>query len=355
MRITITAMLAIGLLGLSFHATAVTAIPDRGLTQDAIRAQFGAPKRQVAPVGNPPISRWIYDDFTVYFEGNFSIHAVSHARTLTTPPAVQAAPAPSTPAPAPAAVGTVDALPEIDELDATETSVETAAETTTAAEAPATEESSFRFDPTTGRIIEVGADGKAVRSPTAQPVAAEPRETPEPVKSKIAPVPAPVSAPAPAPAPAPAATPAPAAVAPTAPAAPAATGTSFRFDPVSGRMVEVDSAGNIIPADAPKAAEPAPVAPPPEPKPQQAPAPASATPAAPAQPSATEAPATEPASQFRFDPVTGRIVMQEPEQKTEQAPSQPAQPAAPPAATEKAPAQAPASAGEDDGGFRLQW
>src|SRR5690554_745684 len=108
MRITITATLAAALLGLSSTLFAAGTLPERGMTQDAVRAKFGAPKRQVAPVGNPPISRWVYDDFTVYFEGSISIHSVSHSKTLVTPPA-SAAPA--------AATATVDELPPIEEIN----------------------------------------------------------------------------------------------------------------------------------------------------------------------------------------------------------------------------------------------
>ena len=64
MRITITALLAASLLGLTSSLFAAGQIPDRGMTQDDVRKQYGNPTRQVAPVGTPPISRWIYDDFT---------------------------------------------------------------------------------------------------------------------------------------------------------------------------------------------------------------------------------------------------------------------------------------------------
>lgn len=55
---------------------AEAAVPRNGLPMDQVEARFGVPINRVAPVGDPPISRWIYDDFTVYFEHDKVIHAV---------------------------------------------------------------------------------------------------------------------------------------------------------------------------------------------------------------------------------------------------------------------------------------
>lgn len=49
-----------------------------GLTQQAVLTRFGEPKERLAPVGHPPISRWVYDTFTVYFEYTTALHAVTH-------------------------------------------------------------------------------------------------------------------------------------------------------------------------------------------------------------------------------------------------------------------------------------
>jgi len=51
-------------------------MPARGQTMEQVRAQLGAPDERVPAVGEPPISRWIYDDFTVYFEHDRVIHSV---------------------------------------------------------------------------------------------------------------------------------------------------------------------------------------------------------------------------------------------------------------------------------------
>jgi hypothetical protein len=53
------------------------ATPSRGMSKAQVEASFGSPSEKVAAVGNPPISRWVYPTFTVYFEGDHVIHAVA--------------------------------------------------------------------------------------------------------------------------------------------------------------------------------------------------------------------------------------------------------------------------------------
>ena len=50
--------------------------PTRGMSQASVEAKFGQPAAVKAPVGDPPISRWEYADFVVYFEYDKVIHAV---------------------------------------------------------------------------------------------------------------------------------------------------------------------------------------------------------------------------------------------------------------------------------------
>lgn len=52
--------------------------PAAGMSADAVRAHFGEPSTRTPPVGEPPISRWIYPAFTVYFEGDIALHSVLH-------------------------------------------------------------------------------------------------------------------------------------------------------------------------------------------------------------------------------------------------------------------------------------
>ena len=57
-------------------ASADSSRPTRGMTAVSVEAKFGAPEAKVAPVGDPPISRWEYSNFVVFFEYDRVIHAV---------------------------------------------------------------------------------------------------------------------------------------------------------------------------------------------------------------------------------------------------------------------------------------
>jgi hypothetical protein len=52
--------------------------PRGGASMDAVRAGFGEPSSVQSPVGDPPITRWIYPDYTVYFEYDRVIEVVVH-------------------------------------------------------------------------------------------------------------------------------------------------------------------------------------------------------------------------------------------------------------------------------------
>jgi hypothetical protein len=52
-------------------------MPMRGATMDRVRQLFGAPQGVSGPVGDPPITRWDYDQFVVVFEHNRVIHSVA--------------------------------------------------------------------------------------------------------------------------------------------------------------------------------------------------------------------------------------------------------------------------------------
>jgi len=53
-----------------------TSRPNRGMTMSSVESKFGAPSERLAPVGEPPITRWRYGSFTVYFEHDRVIHTV---------------------------------------------------------------------------------------------------------------------------------------------------------------------------------------------------------------------------------------------------------------------------------------
>jgi hypothetical protein len=50
--------------------------PKRGITMSQVEAKFGAPTTKHDAVGAPPITRWDYANFAVFFEGDRVIHAV---------------------------------------------------------------------------------------------------------------------------------------------------------------------------------------------------------------------------------------------------------------------------------------
>jgi hypothetical protein len=57
------------------------ALPARGLSMAQVERQYGAPTSKLSPAGgdsrwHPTINRWVYSDYTVYFEHDRVIDAV---------------------------------------------------------------------------------------------------------------------------------------------------------------------------------------------------------------------------------------------------------------------------------------
>jgi hypothetical protein len=50
-----------------------------------VEQRFGAPTERFAAVGQPPITRWVYPGFVVYFEYQHVVHAVASRGTPATP------------------------------------------------------------------------------------------------------------------------------------------------------------------------------------------------------------------------------------------------------------------------------
>jgi hypothetical protein len=50
--------------------------PERGMTAQQVFNTYGKPLEEKAAIGNPPITRWIYNDFKVYFEYDHVIRSV---------------------------------------------------------------------------------------------------------------------------------------------------------------------------------------------------------------------------------------------------------------------------------------
>lgn len=51
-------------------------LPQKSATMNQVRSGFGDPLSESAAVGNPPITRWEYADFVVYFEHQHVITTV---------------------------------------------------------------------------------------------------------------------------------------------------------------------------------------------------------------------------------------------------------------------------------------
>ncbi len=55
-------------------------MPRRGMSMKQVEKKFGKPIKVIPPTGptskaRPPITRWVYDDYIVYFERNLVIHS----------------------------------------------------------------------------------------------------------------------------------------------------------------------------------------------------------------------------------------------------------------------------------------
>jgi hypothetical protein len=50
--------------------------PTRGMSMSGVEQRFGAPETRSAAVGQPPITRWDYPGFSVYFERDRVLHTV---------------------------------------------------------------------------------------------------------------------------------------------------------------------------------------------------------------------------------------------------------------------------------------
>ncbi len=61
-------------------AASPSAVPTRGVSMAQVEQGFGAPSQRLPAVGQPPITRWVYPTFVVYFERSYVIHAVATQR-----------------------------------------------------------------------------------------------------------------------------------------------------------------------------------------------------------------------------------------------------------------------------------
>jgi hypothetical protein len=57
--------------------TVTVEMPARGMDMGAVEKRFGAPQTRHAAIGQPPITRWDYPGFSVYFEYQHVVHSVA--------------------------------------------------------------------------------------------------------------------------------------------------------------------------------------------------------------------------------------------------------------------------------------
>ena len=86
-RISFFLLLALGLAGSgaasgdtllveSAQSGSAVVRPAHGMVMEQVLQQYGEPQQRLGPVGEPPISHWVYGDFIVYFEHQHVIHSV---------------------------------------------------------------------------------------------------------------------------------------------------------------------------------------------------------------------------------------------------------------------------------------
>ena len=57
-------------------------LPGNGLRMAEVERRFGEPLQRGATVGEPPITRWTYEGYSVYFEYDLVIESVLHPEAV---------------------------------------------------------------------------------------------------------------------------------------------------------------------------------------------------------------------------------------------------------------------------------
>ncbi|MBQ26246.1 hypothetical protein [Alcanivorax sp.] len=229
MKIKIMTLLASAALAMPAASLAAD-VPQRGMSQSQVRAEFGAPNQSKGPVGSPAITRWFYNGFTVYFENDTALHTVVDRPASAAPDVVSGQ--------------QVDTLPPIEEKTEEKTAATANAPASSASASDNNDQGGPVFDPVSGRFVSEG-DSDASPAQSAPAATTPSQATPPAPETKAAATPesAPAAPDTAKPAKKTAET-APAAATkastPTQTTAPGAGSTDegeFRFDPVTGRII----------------------------------------------------------------------------------------------------------------------
>lgn len=82
------------LLAFSAHAADM---PPQGMSMSQVQKNFGVPAKKTKAIGKPPITRWIYPDYTVVFEYKHVVQSVKMVKEEPNPaPTTEPKEAPST-------------------------------------------------------------------------------------------------------------------------------------------------------------------------------------------------------------------------------------------------------------------
>ncbi|MHB8472544.1 MAG: phosphodiesterase [Gammaproteobacteria bacterium] len=75
--LAVTCAAAADVLSIEANVSRDVARPARGMSMARVVEQFGTPIEKYPAVGKPPITRWDYDNFSVFFEYQHVVHAVA--------------------------------------------------------------------------------------------------------------------------------------------------------------------------------------------------------------------------------------------------------------------------------------
>jgi len=95
-------------------------LPGRGMNMTQVEEKFGPPLEKLPEVGDPPIIRWVYPNYTVYFEYQYVINSVLNVPSAPAPqPAIEVPTEPMAPAEMPPpSENPVEITPEVEIIPA---------------------------------------------------------------------------------------------------------------------------------------------------------------------------------------------------------------------------------------------
>lgn len=77
MRSTLKWLCLVTLSCLPLWAAAEAPLPQRGMNMTDVALHYGEPEKKLPAVGQPPIVRWVYPQYTVYFQDDYVINSVA--------------------------------------------------------------------------------------------------------------------------------------------------------------------------------------------------------------------------------------------------------------------------------------